>query len=237
MPERQAAAPRSSGGAPLTSHLRPGFLATFTLVGLVTIVALALVLSRVIGGQIRDDQLDKARDTAQLLAVSAVGPALLTGIERGRVPTRELDRVIVAAKPSAGFDTLVASQPSGRIVYANDHRLIGRTPALSPLAVRALRGASVLQVQKAPVGVTDLSHGAQIDVAVPLHKAGDQRAVAVVETRTPYAPVASVIASRTRNLKLIMFGVGLLLFAALWPRLLAASRALKEQSDPARSAC
>jgi EAL domain-containing protein (putative c-di-GMP-specific phosphodiesterase class I) len=233
----RSALPSSPSSAPsLRSRLHPGFLATFTLVGLGSIVGLALVLSQLIGGELRQDQLDRAQDSAELLAQSAIAPPLLPQLDRGQVPFGFLDQVLLAAKPTAGFDTVVVLSPRGRVVYANDHRLIGRQTGLSPVAKASLKGSTVRRVQEGPKGASDLSKGEQVAVAVPLRAKGSERVVAVVEVHVPYGPVRAVVTRRTRDITLVLFGVGLLLFAALWPRLLAASRALKRQSDPAQLA-
>lgn len=220
----------------LRGVLHPGFLTTFTIAGLVSIVGLALVLSHVVGQQIRDDQLTSAKQSSQLLAESAIAPTLLAQVASGKVDFRRFDAILVAAKPSAGFDTVVILSPSGRVLYANDHRLIGRTSGLPAIATQALDGSSRLRVEDEPEGPSDLSSGAQIAVAVPLLRPGGSRPVAVVDVHTPYGPVQAVISSRTRNLKLGIFGAALLLFVALWPRLLAASRALRRQSPPGQKA-
>jgi EAL domain-containing protein (putative c-di-GMP-specific phosphodiesterase class I) len=217
---------------PLSSRLHPGFLATFSLVGLLALVGLALVLSKTIGAQVRDDQLENARDTAQILAASVIAPALLDDAKPGPVRFRRLDEALGAASANVGFETIVALDPDGRVLYANDHRLIGRKSKLSPLSAEALHGAVALRVQDRPAGRSDLSHGKQIAVAVPIVRRGEKRVSATVEVRRPYGPVQSVVSSRTRELRLVLFGAGLLLYAALWPRLLAASRALKRNADP-----
>jgi EAL domain-containing protein (putative c-di-GMP-specific phosphodiesterase class I) len=220
----------------LARRLRPGFLVTTSVIGLVALVGLALVLSRVIGGQFRDDQLDRTRSYAQLLAVSVIAPTLLGDPGRAGSRYRRIDQALAAARPNADFATILVFSPTGRVIYANDHRLIGRKAPASRWRSEALHGASTLHVQTKPEGATDLSRGRQIAVTVPIDRPGHKRIAAVAEIRTAYAPVAQQASSRTRNLKLVLFGVGLLIYAALWPRLLAASRALRKATDPYQQA-
>ena len=81
----------------------------------------------------------------------------------------------------------------------------------------------------------DKTSGKNIQVAVPLNgRDGKGRTRAAFELHVAYGPVATEISRRSRRIKLILLAAAALFFAAVFPRLLSASRALRSQSDPAR---
>ena len=58
----------------------------------------------------------------------------------------------------------------------------------------------------------------------------------MAEIVLPYAPVAQAISTQTKRIDIVLFGAALLFYAALWPRLLRASRAIRTQADPEKQA-
>jgi EAL domain-containing protein (putative c-di-GMP-specific phosphodiesterase class I) len=58
----------------------------------------------------------------------------------------------------------------------------------------------------------------------------------VAEIVLPYAPVAQAISTQTKRIDYVLFAVAILFYAALWPRLLRASRAIRSQADPEKQA-
>ena len=60
----------------LRLRLRPGFLLSYSLAGLVGVGLLAFAVSRILSTQIRSSQLTNATASANLLASSAYGPRL-----------------------------------------------------------------------------------------------------------------------------------------------------------------
>ena len=78
--------------------------------------------------------------------------------------------------------------------------------------------------------------GEQIDVAVPIYGRSGAKVTAVAEIVLPYAPVAQAISAQTKRIDYVLFGAALLFYAALWPRLLRASRAIRTQADPEKQA-
>jgi EAL domain-containing protein (putative c-di-GMP-specific phosphodiesterase class I) len=69
-------------------------------------------------------------------------------------------------------------------------------------------------------------------VTVPLVRGGAAKPFAVAEMRLPYAPIATAIRAQSIRILLILIGAALLFYAAILPRLVAASRAAREKSDP-----
>jgi EAL domain-containing protein (putative c-di-GMP-specific phosphodiesterase class I) len=60
--------------------------------------------------------------------------------------------------------------------------------------------------------------------------------IAAAQVVLPYAQVGQDISTNTQRIDYILIGAALLLYAALWPMLLRASRAVRAQTDPRRAA-
>jgi EAL domain-containing protein (putative c-di-GMP-specific phosphodiesterase class I) len=90
-------------------------------------------------------------------------------------------------------------------------------------------------LQHEPTSPIDKTPGEQIQVAVPLY-GRDHKPQAAFEIHVPYAPLAAEITRRTHRIDYVLLGAVLLFMAAMWPRLLAASRAMRAQNDPERRA-
>jgi EAL domain-containing protein (putative c-di-GMP-specific phosphodiesterase class I) len=213
---------------------RFGFLATFSLLSLLAVAALAVALSTLIRRDARREELREAQNTGELLAAASFAPKLLPRLADAPRRFRALDRVVLAAQRSHDLDAAIVWTPRGRVVYANNHRLIGRRYGISSSVAAALRGRTATRIQDRASGPADLTVGKQIVVTVPLLRPRGSRVAAVFELHIPYGPVASDISQRTRTINLILFGSALLFYALLWPRLLAASRALRRESNPTR---
>jgi EAL domain-containing protein (putative c-di-GMP-specific phosphodiesterase class I) len=215
--------------------LRPGFLLSFALLLAIGIGGLAYVVSSVLGNDIRNEQVTAARERAQLLAQAAFAPALRTKLHgRDAAQLRPLDQAALAAQQSGDLTSLAVWDRRGRIVYATDHGQIDRLYLRPPAVVRALAGQTTVTTQNKPTSPVDTTRGKQIQVAVPLFGASSRSPHAAFEIHVPYAPVAAEISRRTRRINLILLGGALLFLAGIWPRMLAASRALREREDPKR---
>jgi EAL domain-containing protein (putative c-di-GMP-specific phosphodiesterase class I) len=214
----------------LRSRVRPGFLLVFSVAGLAGVVALALVVSSIIGASVRSAQLTSATSQVELLAAAAIGPRL-TSTENISLPElHALDSVTLAARRTGGISAVTIWGSRGRILYATDHRLIGSKPLGSTGVQEAFAGQTITAAGAGAVAVR------QIDVAVPIYSRKAQKPVAVAEVRLPYAPVAQAISAQTSRINYILIGAALLFYAALWPLLLRASRAVRAQTDQRRLA-
>jgi EAL domain-containing protein (putative c-di-GMP-specific phosphodiesterase class I) len=215
-------------------RLHLGFLATFTVLLLLLAGGVGYVVQAVLASDIRSQQIAAARERTRLLADSAFAPALARKLH-GRT-ARELvgfDQAAQAAGRTGDIGSLAVWDPTGRIVYATDHRQIDRQYRLPDAVSRALRGRTVSMVLNEATSPIDKSQGKQIQVAVPL--AGrDGKPQAAFEIHVPYGPVAAEISRSTRRVNLVLLAAAIIFVALLWPRLLAASRALHDQSDPER---
>jgi EAL domain-containing protein (putative c-di-GMP-specific phosphodiesterase class I) len=222
--------PGSIGFSGLRSRVHPGFLVSFSVVGLIAVALLTLVVSRILGASIRTDQLDSATSSVELLAAASYGPRLPAAQHLSVSQIHTFDQVTLAARRTAGVSEVRIWSRQARVLYSTDHRLIGGN-AQRPTAVpSALTGRTVTSVTGgAPAGQ-------QMDVAAPIYGARSGTPIAVAEVLLPYAPVAQKISARTQRIDYIMIGVALLFYALLWPLLLRASRAIRTQADPQKAA-
>lgn len=213
-------------------RLRPGFLVTFSVLGLLAMGGLVFGLSWIMGNDIKKDETARATQTAQLLASSSFGPKLQADSGRLEPATlKELDVAAIGARRSHNLQSVTVWSPKHRILYSTDHRLIGdRYDA--PAGVRAaLLGRTDAQVTDHPIGPATRTTGKQIDVTVPLYTAKGKDPAAAFEIDVPYGPVAKQISDHTKRIDFILIGAALLFYAALWPRLVDASKALKAKQD------
>jgi EAL domain-containing protein (putative c-di-GMP-specific phosphodiesterase class I) len=216
--------------------LRPGFLATFTVLLVVLAGGVGYLVQSFLSSDIRNEQIGSAQERTELLAESAFAPALTLKLH-GRTASELVgfDQAATAAERTGDIGSLAVWDTKGRIVYATDHRQIDKIYRLPEVVSESLTGKTASAIQTQPTSPIDKSTGKQIQVAVPLY-GRDHKPQAAFEIHVPYAPVAAAITHGTRRIDFVLLGAALLFMAALWPRLLAASRALKEQSDPERKA-
>ena len=192
-----------------------------TLVGLFAVGLFALVIGRVVANQIKDQALDRARETAGIVARSSFAPRLpragqpLSGGDRG-----DLDRQLAAARS-------VEPGLAMRLWSARGELLYGPGVGSPPAAVsEALHGRSATDVQ----GETSITS------AVPVRRRRGGPVAAALELRLPYAPIAKDVHDRTRRLYLALALAALLAYALLLPALIRAGRAVRAHYDPRRMA-
>ena len=217
------------------SRLRPQFLVTFTLLGVLVVAALVYVVGAVMSNDIRKEQIDGVRERAELLAQASFAPRLQGPLDdHTATELRALDDAAIAAQRSGNLSSLAVWDRDSHIVYASDHRQIDKVYRAPEAVTAALGGKTVVEVLDGATSPVDKTSGKQIQVAVPLNgRDGKGRTRAAFELHVPYGPVATEISTRSRRIKLILLAAAVLFFAAVFPRLLSASRALRSQSDPA----
>jgi len=217
------------------ARLRPQFLVTFTLLGVLVVGALVYVVGAVMSNDIRQEQIDGARQRAELLAQASFAPRMQGPLDdHSASKLRALDSAAIAAQRSGNLSSLAVWDRNSHIVYASDHRQIDKVYRPPDAVTKALAGKTIVEVADGPTSPVDKTTGKQIQIAVPLDgRDAKGRARAAFEMHVPYGPVATEISRRSRRIKLILVAAAVLFFAAVFPRLLSASRALRSQSDPA----
>jgi hypothetical protein len=199
----------------LRGRLRPGFLLSFSIAGLLAVGLLAFAVSRIMGGDIRTEQLTSATRSAELLTASSFESRLASRGQLDVTRLAALDQAALAARRTAGLEGVAIWDRRSRVVYSTDHKLIGATMLPSGDVRAAFAGQTVTTVRdgaQSPIG----HFGRQIDVSVPIYSRGRRKPIAVAEVMLPYAPVAREISNRTQRIDFILIGAALLFYAALW---------------------
>ncbi len=210
---------------------RLGLVGRFAIGSAAAFLALGLVLALVEAGQIRSRALTAATDSAVILAELGVQPHLtpvtmIAGLDAAQL--RRLDEVFATGLQAGRIARIKVWTPTGKIVYSDDHSLIGRTFPLPDDLREALDGhtSSDLSSLTDAEDAGERSFGQLLEVYLPisLSSGGPDGAF---ELGVPYRPIARVIASDTRRVSLIIVGGLVLLWAGLFRMVLGASRRLK----------
>ncbi len=218
-------------------HMRPGFLLTFSIAGLLAVALVAFAVSQILGAEIRNTQITSATRSAELLSAASLAPQLgsaSTALDAGQLGA--LDQATLAARRTAGLAGVGIWDRQSHVLYASDHRLIGTTVLRTPQAVAAFSGKTSSSVANHASPVVSAFTAKQIDIAVPIYAQGQSKPIAVAEVVLPYAPVAQDVSGQTQRIDLILVGASLLFYALLWPVLLRASKAVRKQSDHRKKA-
>ncbi len=216
------------GLADLRSRVRPGFLLSFSVAGLIAVALVAVVVSRIIGQSVRTDQLTNATSQVNLLAAASLAPHVSGAKHLSVAQINSLDQVTLAARRAAAVSQITIWDRRGLVLYSTDHRLIGKIANRPAGVLPAISGQTTTMVDKSAAGQS-------IDVATPIY-GRRQTPTAVAQVLLPYGPVAQAISTRTHRIDYILVGAALLFYALLWPLLLRASKAVHTQADPRRRA-
>ncbi|MDP9331347.1 MAG: EAL domain-containing protein [Actinomycetota bacterium] len=214
---------------------RFGLVGRFALASGVGFVVLAVVLGVVESKQIRSRALANAVESATLLAQVGVQSHLTAEDLNGTVAPdqmRELDKVFSSGVQSDSIARIKIWSTTGRVVYSDDHSLIGQTFQLSSDLREAIDGEASSDVSSldAAENVGERSFGKLLEVYLPLRFTTGEP-VGAFELYVPYQPIANEIRSDTLRLYLIVV-VGLaLLWVVLFRKVRAASRQLQRDSE------
>ena len=218
---------------------RLGLLGRFAVASAAAMVVLGIVLARVEAGQIKARALAGATDSGVMLAQvglrSHLDPSdIAAGLDAAEL--RELDNVFDAGVANGRIVRVKIWSPQGRVIYSDDHTLIGRTfPVASDLG-EALDGETSSDVSSltSAENVAERSFGQLLEVYVPLRFAPTGPPVGAFELYLPYAPIAQASGSDEHRLYLIVAGGLALLWGALFRMVLGASRRLRRDADALR---
>jgi diguanylate cyclase (GGDEF)-like protein len=217
---------------------RVGLLGRFGVASLAAFAVLALVLARVESAQIRSRALTDATNAASLLAEVGLGSHLTPqAMTEGLSPDQlaSLDQTFESALAGGQVARIKIWAPDGRIVYSDDHSLIGRqfpVPADLREAFDGEGSSDVTALTRAE-NVGERSFGQLLEVYLPLRFSGGP-SVGAFELYVPYAPIATVIAGDTRHLILILLGGLTFLWLVLFRVVLGASRRLRRDAAALR---
>src|SRR5919201_2387778 len=217
--------------------LRPrvGLLGKFAIASLDPVLLLVLVLAHVLRGEIRQRALLNARQSAALLDQSLVQPQLSetdlrTGLSGARV--RALDRTLEASLAGKEVARIKVWNRAGRVVYASDHAIIGKSFPPSDELGEALRGETASEVsdlEKAE-NAGDRRFGQLLEVYTPLRFETGHEPAGAFELYLPYRPIAAAIGHDTERLSFVLLGGLALLYLLLFRIVARASTRLRRQA-------
>jgi diguanylate cyclase (GGDEF)-like protein len=207
------------------------------LLSLIPIVALGFVLARVLQKQIVQRTLADAGQSAQLVARLGVQPWLTPGdLHRGlsAQSIHKLDEQL-RTRSVSDLARIKIWSAAGRIVYSDDHALIGRSLGADDDDLHdALAGHPdpAELVTPAPHSETagEVGLGRLVEVYVPLRFGGSGPPAGAFEIYLSYAPIAATVDHDERTIALVVFLGLALLWAILYRIVASASGRLRRQA-------
>jgi diguanylate cyclase (GGDEF)-like protein len=210
------------------------------LLSLIPIVALGFVLARVLQAQIVTRTLADAGESAQLIARLGIQPRLTPRDLRDGLSARgvrELDEQLRARSVQSDLARIKIWNNHHRIVYSDDHALIGRSPSTSgdddlhDALAGAPDPAEVVTPSLHTETASEVGLGRLVEVYVPLRFTPSEPPAGAFEIYLSYRPIAAAIASDERTIAMVVFLGLALLWAILFRIVASASRRLRRQAQ------
>ena len=215
-----------------TTFARIGLLGRFTLLSLTATLLLGVVLGDLVERQIRTRAIHSAAQSAQLVARFGIQAQLsYTDTEKGLDPMSipALDYLFLSGYQAGSLARVEVINAGGRVIYSNNHTLIGKRAARESGLAVALQGQTAADVVRGKQALPGGGHEL-IESFVPLRFSTVGKPDGAFEVYTNYAPVAAAIAHDTHRLYLAL-AIGLLLsYLCLFRIVARASRQLRRQS-------
>jgi diguanylate cyclase (GGDEF)-like protein len=207
------------------------------LLSLLPIVALGLILARVLQEQIVTRTLADATESAGIIAHIGIQPRLTPqDLRDGLTPTgiRSLDQQLSARSVTKDLARIKIWNAQHRVIYSDDHSLIGRTLTPSDDLLNALAGrpddAEVVTPTLHSETASEVGLGQLVEVYVPLRFTASGPPAGAFEIYLSYRPIAAAISHDDRMIALLVaIGLGLL-WVILYRIVARASRRLRGQA-------
>ena len=207
------------------------------LLSVVPIVALGFILARVLQAQIVSRTLADESEAARIIAHIGIEPHLSPqDLRTGLTPAgiRALDQQLSSRSVTQDLARIKIWNSHFKVIYSDDHSLIGRTLPPSDDLLHALAGrpddADVVSPRLHTETASEVGLGELVEVYVPLRFASSGPPEGAFEIYLSYRPIASALASDKRTIALLV-AIGLALLWAILYRIVArASRRLRRQS-------
>lgn len=231
---------RTLGSEASPRPARVGLLGKFAILSLIPMVLLGLVLADVFADRIRERALENATGAAELVARLGIQPLVSpAGLRDGLEPTdlQTLDDAVRSGLLGKEVARIKIWSRDYRIVYSDDHSIIGRRFPPSEDLDEALDGevASEISSLEEEEEETERGYGRLLEVYVPLSFETGGPPDGAFEIYLPYLPIEAAIQRDTRRLHLLL-GLGLLLlWALLLPIAYRAGRVLRDQAGMLRA--
>lgn len=210
------------------------------LLSLIPIIALGLVLARVLQAQIVTRTLADAGESAQLIAHLGIQPRLTPRDLRDGLSAqgiRELDEQLRARSVRSDLARIKIWNNRDKIVYSDDHALIGRSPNtdgdddLRDALAGAPDPAEVVTPAPHTETASEVGLGQLVEVYVPLRFSRSGLPAGVFEIYLSYRPIAGAISHDEHTIALLVFLGLALLWAILYRIVATASRRLRRQAQ------
>jgi diguanylate cyclase (GGDEF)-like protein len=208
------------------------------LLSLVPIVALGFVLARVLQTQIVQRTLADAGESAQLVARLGIQPRLTPRDLRDGLSAqgvRALDEQLRARSVTSDLARIKIWNNRGRVVYSDDHALIGRRLGKGDNDLRdALAGepdpAEVVTPSLHTETASEVGLGRLVEVYVPLRFTPSGPPAGAFEIYLSYRPIAAALSHDERTIAMLVFLGLALLWAILYRIVASASKRLRRQA-------
>ena len=207
------------------------------LLSLIPIVALGFVLARVLQAQIVQRTLADADQSAQLVARLGVQPWLTPRDLREGLSARSIHRLDVQLRTRSVSDLarIKIWSAAGRIVYSDDHTLIGRSLGADDDDLHdALAGhphpAAVVTPAPHTETAGEVGLGRLVEVYVPLRFSHSGPPAGAFEIYLSYGPIAATVGHDERTIALVVFFGLAMLWAILFRIVASASGRLRRQA-------
>ena len=126
---------------------RKGLVAELAVVCGCLVALFAVLVAFLIRGDVQRESVRNAVQAARLAAGGPIAQQLKRGAYAGPILSvadqRLFDGIVSRARRQVAIDRLIVRDPSGRILFSDDHRLIGRTVGASSGLRAALGGATI----------------------------------------------------------------------------------------------
>jgi diguanylate cyclase (GGDEF)-like protein len=207
------------------------------LLSLLPMIVLGFILARVLQAQIVSRTLADETEAARIVAHIGIEPHLTpqdlrTGLSPAGI--RMLDQQLSARSVTQDLARIKIWNSHYKVIYSDDHSLIGRTLPPSDDLQHALAGkpddADVVTPRLHTETASEVGLGQLVEVYVPLRFAASGPPEGAFEIYLSYRPIAAAIASDKRTIALLV-AIGLALLWAILYRIVArASRRLRRQA-------
>src|SRR5690349_6518059 len=209
------------------------WLIEFGLASLIPMIVVGLVLSTTLKGTIRNHEIASARQDAQVVAYVAVQNVVGTqDLSHGLTGTQQaaLDHAISQVQGGTPVERTIVRNRDGRIVYADDHSLVGKLEPGGGEERSALNGDIVSRVAAGGQLGDSTGTGQVLDVFIPVRASSDDTPSGTIELWLPYGPIASRVSSASHTFYAYLV-IGLLLAWGLLIAIVsAASQRLRRQA-------
>ena len=228
---------RASLGRLRPRHVNLSLTQQVALLSLLPIVALGFALTRVLEAQIVSRTLADASESAGLIARIGIQPNITPrGLRDGlnATETKDLERQLSGRSLTTDLARIKIWNSHDKVVFSDDHALIGRTLTPSDDLEHALAGrpddAEVVTPSPYNETASEVGLGQLVEVYVPLRLVTSGPPVGAFEIYLSYRPIAAAISHDKKTIALLV-AIGLaILWAVLYRIVAQASRRLARQS-------